>query len=78
MSTKKTDQVKEKVKKLLLMDPKNINGIGMTVVDGESAVKINVTGVKEVDLPDEIDGVKLKIAFVGKIKKQKRWYKDYA
>jgi hypothetical protein len=46
-----------------------IVGVGITKVDDEYAVKVNLSSESQEELPLEIDGVQLVIEVVGEIKK---------
>ncbi|HEX8151641.1 MAG TPA: hypothetical protein VF698_00885, partial [Thermoanaerobaculia bacterium] len=52
----------------LLRDLPQLAGLGITKVGKRYAVKLNLTAEAEIELPDEIDGVPLKVEVVGKIR----------
>ena len=62
---------KTKAKSLLAKIPE-INGIGLTQIDGEYAVKINLScePADRSAIPDEIDGIPVVLHVVGEIHKQ--------
>jgi len=50
----------------------NVTGVGITRVQGEYAVRLNLSGpvAAGVELPSEIEGVALRVAVTGAIRKR--------
>lgn len=56
------NKVKKEVKKMF---PKN--AVGLTKINGESAIVVNLTEKPDFDLPETISGIKIKYKIVGKV-----------
>jgi hypothetical protein len=62
--------VKEKVAALVAGEP-SVRGIGISHEDGGYAVRLNIlSGPRPQKIPDEVDGVPIRVHVVGRIRKQ--------
>lgn len=57
---------KEKAE-VLFGDLPEFCGLGITRIDNELAVKLNVSELPNIDLPTHVDGIRVKVEVVGEI-----------
>ena len=63
-------ETQAKLIKLLMVDPKLVNGIGISSKSNPT-IKINLVKDANLDIPDEIEGVRIETEIVGEIRAQK-------